>query len=106
LTNLILFPRPLVLRKDPEIPISPTFDVTRPGSKTATPIGQIQRSILKGNSTGFKVDHLDGVGITHWSKEGEPGLIIDRDGEMGPKFLEGWMNLGFRQRGTMVFKDK
>jgi hypothetical protein len=25
---------------------------------------------------------------------------------MGSKFLERWMNLGFRQRGTVVFKDK
>jgi hypothetical protein len=62
--------------------------------------------MLEGNSAGFKVDHLGGVSITHWSKEREPGLIINRDGEMGSKFLERWINLGFRQSGTMVFKDK
>jgi hypothetical protein len=62
--------------------------------------------MLKGNSASFKVDHLDGVSITHWSKEGEPGLIVNRNGEMGSKFLKRWINLGFRQRGAVVFKDK
>jgi hypothetical protein len=62
--------------------------------------------MLKGNSASFKVDHLGGVDITHWSKEGEPEFIVNRNGEMGSKFLERWMNLGFRQRGMVVFKDK
>jgi hypothetical protein len=103
---LILLPRSLVLHRDPEIEISPPFDITHLGPKTAIPIGQIQRSMLKGNSTSFKVDHLDGVGITHWFMEGEPGLIVNRNSEMGSKFLERWMNLGFRQRRTMLFEDK
>jgi hypothetical protein len=62
--------------------------------------------MLERNSAGFKVDHLGGVSITHWSKEGEPGLIVNRNGEMGSKFLERWVSLGFRQSRTTVFKEK
>jgi hypothetical protein len=35
-----------------------------------------------------------------------PGLLVNKDGEMGFKFLERQMNLGFRQSGTTVFKGK
>jgi hypothetical protein len=52
--------------------------------------------MFESNSVGFKVDHLGRVSIPHWSKEGEPRLIIDRNGEMGSKFLEKWINLGYR----------
>jgi hypothetical protein len=52
------------------------FDITCPRPKTVVPVGQFQGSMLKRNSAGFKVDHLDGVSITHWSKEGEPGLSL------------------------------
>jgi hypothetical protein len=62
--------------------------------------------MLKGNSAILKFDHLGGVDITRWFEEGELGFIVNRNGEMGSKFLERWMNLGFRQRGTVVFKDK
>jgi hypothetical protein len=60
--------------------------------------------MLEGDSAGFKVNHLNRVSITHWSKETEPGLVINRNGEMGSKFLE--INLGFRQSGTVTFRDK
>jgi hypothetical protein len=62
--------------------------------------------MLERDSTGFKIDHLNGVSITHWSKKSEPRLIIDRDSEMGSTFLGKWVNLSFRQSRITVFKDK
>jgi hypothetical protein len=62
--------------------------------------------MLEGGSTGFKVYHLNGVSITRWSKKSEPEHIINRDGEIGSKFLERWINLGFKQSGTVVFRDR
>jgi hypothetical protein len=43
--------------------------------------------MLEGDSVSFKIDHLSGVNITHWTKENKLGLIINRDGEIGSKFL-------------------
>jgi hypothetical protein len=43
--------------------------------------------MLERNSAGFKIDHLSRVSIAHWSKEGEPKLNINRDGEVRSKFL-------------------
>jgi hypothetical protein len=60
--------------------------------------------MLERNLVGLKVDHLDRVSITHWSKEGEPWLIVNINGDMGSKFLERWINLGFRQRGQRYLK--
>jgi hypothetical protein len=62
--------------------------------------------MLERNSSSFKVDHLYRASITHWSNEGEPRLSGNRDGEMGSNFLETHLNLGFRQSGTTIFKDK
>jgi hypothetical protein len=66
----------------------------------------MQGSMLEGYLASFKIDHLNGVRITHWSKEGESGLIIIGDSEMGSMFLERWRNLGFRKSGRTIFKDK
>jgi hypothetical protein len=62
--------------------------------------------MLERNSAGFKVDHLGGVSITHWSEEGEPRLVINRNSEVRCKFLGRWINLGFRQRRTTVFEER
>jgi hypothetical protein len=43
--------------------------------------------MLERNSDGYKVDYLSRVSITHWSEEGEPRLVINRDGEVRSKFL-------------------
>jgi hypothetical protein len=68
--------------------ISPPFDIAYSRSEATIPIGQVQRSVFKGDSTGFKIDHLGGISITHWPTKGEPGFIINGNGKMRPKFLE------------------
>jgi hypothetical protein len=96
LVDLILLPETSIFSRYPTVPISPPFDIACPRPKATIPIGQVQRSVLERDSAGLKVDHLGGVSITHWTTEGEPRLIINMDGEMGSKFLERQMNLGFR----------
>jgi hypothetical protein len=86
LTDLTLLPKTSVSRY-PTVPFSPPFDITYPRPKTTIPIGQVQRSMLERNSAGFKVDHLSGVSITHWSEEGETRLVINRNGDVRSKFL-------------------
>jgi hypothetical protein len=80
-------PRSFVLLIDPKIPVSPTLDITCPRPEAAIPIGPIQRSMLKRNATSFEIDHLNGIKITHWAYKGKFMLIINRDSEMGCKFL-------------------
>jgi hypothetical protein len=95
LVDLILLPETSVFVRYSTVPISPPFDIASPRPEATIPIGQVQRSVLKRHSTGFKVNHLGGISITHWPKEGEPRLIIDGNGKMRPKFLERQMNLSF-----------
>jgi hypothetical protein len=44
--------------------------------------------MLKRDLISLKVNYPGGVSITHWPKECEPGLTIDGNGKMRPKFLE------------------
>jgi hypothetical protein len=89
LTNLAFLLKTPGLSRYPTIPISPPFDIACPRPKTTIPIGQVQGSMLERNSAGFKVDHLNRVSITHWSKECEPRFVNNRDGDMRSKFLRG-----------------
>jgi hypothetical protein len=98
LVDLILLPETSVFGRYPTVPISPPFDIACPRLEATIPIGQIQRSVLKRDSAGFKVNHLVRVSITHWPKEGEPELIIDENGKMRLKFLERQMNLSFKAK--------
>jgi hypothetical protein len=87
LADLTLLPETSVFSRYPTLPISPPFDIACPRPKTTVPIGQVQRSMLEWYSASFKVDHLSRVSITHLSKQGEPNLVINRDGEMRWKIL-------------------
>jgi hypothetical protein len=60
--------------------------------------------MLEGDSAGFNVNHLNRDNIIPWSKEGEPRLVINKNSEMGSKFLV--INLGFRHSGTAICRDK
>jgi hypothetical protein len=66
--------KPLFFGRYLTVSISPSFDITCPRPEATIPIGQIQRSMLKRDLTSLK--------------ECEPGLIIDGNGKMRPKFLE------------------
>jgi hypothetical protein len=88
LVDLVLLPEPSVFWQIPYGPISPPFDIACPRPEATIPIGQVQRSVFKGDSTGLKIDHLGAISVTHWPKKGEPGFIIDVNGKMRPKFLE------------------
>jgi hypothetical protein len=65
------------------VPISPPFDIACPIPEATIPVK-------------FREACLKGICITHWPKEGEPGLVIDGNGMMRPKFLERQMNLSFK----------
>jgi hypothetical protein len=80
------------------MPIYLPFGIAYPRLIATIPISQVQRSVLKRDSDGLMVDHLGGVSITHWPKECELRLIINRDGKVRPKFLGRWVNLGFRAK--------
>jgi hypothetical protein len=72
LVDLILLPETFVFGRYRTVSISPPFDIACPRPEATIPIGQVQRSVLKRDSTSLKINHLDGISITHWPKEGEP----------------------------------
>jgi hypothetical protein len=86
--NLILLPEASVFGIYPTVLISPPFDIACPRPEATIPIGQVQRSVFKGDLIGFNIDHLGGISITHWPKKDEPGFTNDGNGKMRPKFLE------------------
>jgi hypothetical protein len=88
LVDLVLFPEASVFGKYHTVPISPPFDIACPRPKATIPIDQVQRGVFKGDSTGFKIDHLGGISITHWPKKDEPGFVIYGNGKVRSKFLE------------------